>query len=218
MTSWLTIHVKASSTFQLEGKKQFLSLYRKCHVEPFQDCAPQTLRSSHSLKMHEQLYRLGHESSQGYIRASCYLFLPFLCLLTHQQPEHFSCESTRWSQRSRRGRHQKLRLHIDNKSPSLPDYLSRGAITVLPPPKLICLTWLTAWRLLTHGQCPVLTCFDAPHPLSTLSALRDNKDIFFIYFDFFSISPNTDVSNLFKNWVKRNNMEKSISPNLTSIY
>lgn len=46
------------------------------------------------------------------------------------------------------------------------------------PSKLICLTWLTAWHLLTHGQCPVLTCFDAPHPLSILSALRDNKDIF----------------------------------------
>lgn len=61
-------------------------------VEPFQCCAPQALRSSHSLKMHEQLHRLGLETSQGYTGAIRCLFLPFLCLPTRQQPEHFSCD------------------------------------------------------------------------------------------------------------------------------
>lgn len=163
----------ASLLLQLEQEKEILLLNRKCRVEPFHCCAPQTWHSSHSLKMHKRLYQQGLESSQGYTRASCYLFLPFLCLLTHQQPEHFSCELTRWSESSRCGRHQKLQLHINNKGPSLPDYLSRGAITVLPPLHLQhvtdCPTSFNTWAV---------SCFDpVPHPPSILSVLRSNQDV-----------------------------------------
>lgn len=70
----------------IHGKKAILSpSVRKGKSNPAaeqevtrgaQCCAPQTLHSSHSLKMHEQLYQWGLESSQGYTRVSC---LSFAC-------------------------------------------------------------------------------------------------------------------------------------------
>lgn len=140
VTPWWWVQVtKTSSPFLL---------YRKCGVEPPVLCAPQTLCSRHSLKMHEQLYQLGHESSPGYSRASCYLVSPSLCYQTSIFHVNRHAEA-------READVAETQSYGSTSTPSLSECLTRCNYCPSPPP-LVCLTWPAAWHPLTRGR-PALT-------------------------------------------------------------
>lgn len=160
---------------QLGKEKAILLLNRKCHVEPFQCCAPQTLCSSHSLKMHEQLYQWGLESRLYQGELLPLLALPLLADTPATWAFFMWIDTLEFEQQTRQTPKATV-THQQQKPFSAWLSLTRCNYCTSPShPHLQhvtdCPTTFNTWAVYWFDP--------APHPLihSRLSALWSNKDL-----------------------------------------
>lgn len=134
------------------------------HVETLRCAAPQTVCSSHTLKMQEQLHRLDPKSvnvTPGLATTSVYPSIAW-CHTSNMGILHVN--QPKLGQQTQQTPKATV---TQEKQKSFSACLSRGAITVLPPPTPHYSTWLLAWYHSTPRQRPDLT----PHQPFLLSTI-----------------------------------------------